>query len=159
MKNALLVLVLATSLFAKEAVLPAELSAWKSLSYVGSAKNPSELSDATLTLNSSSLVGLLPTPKIQYVARPVNEGGTVSYGGMFQITLKEKGLYRVVLANASWIEMIKEGKSAQSVAHAHGPDYSGIRKMVDYNLDEGTYTLQLSAGADTTSAVLITKIK
>lgn len=159
MKSALLVFLLATSLFAKEAVLPAELSAWKSLSYVGSAKNPQELSNATLTLNTASLIGLVSTPKIQYVARPTNEGGSVSYGGMFQIILKESGLYRVVLANASWIEMVKDSKGAKSVAHSHGPDNSGIRKMVDYNLDEGTYTLQLSAGADTTSAVLITKLK
>lgn len=158
MKNGLFILLLAISLFANEAVLPSELSAWKSLSYVGSAKNPQELPNATLTLNSASLVGLLPTPKIQYVARPTNEGGTVSYGGTFRITLKEKGLYRVVLANASWIEMVKDGKSAQSVAHAQGSKNSGIRKMVDYNLDEGTYILQLSAGADTTSAVLVTKL-
>lgn len=159
MKNGLLVLLLATGLFAKEAVIPAELSAWKSLAYVGSAKNRSELADATLTLNSASLVGLLPTPKVQYVTRPANEGGSVSYGGIFQITLKESGLYRVVLANASWIEMVKDGKSAQSIAHAQGSENSGIRKMVDYNLDEGTYTLQLSAGADTKSALLVTKLK
>lgn len=159
MKNGLLILLLATSLFAKEAVLPSELSAWKALSYVGSAKNPQELPNATLTLNTASLVGLLPTPKIQYVARPTNEGGSVSYGGMFQITLKESGLYRVVLANASWIEMVKDAKGSQSVAHSHGPDYSGIRKMVDYALEAGTYTLQLSAGADTTSAILVTKLK
>ena len=159
MKNGLLILLLATTLFAKEAVLPSELSAWKALSYVGSAKNPQELPNATLTLNTASLVGLVPTPKIQYVARPTNEGGTVSYGGLFQITLKEKGLYRVVLANASWIDLIKDGKPAPSVAHAQGSENSGIRKMVDYNLDEGTYTLQLSAGADTKSALLVTKLK
>lgn len=159
MKSALLVLLLLTGLSAAETVLPSELQGWKTLSYVGSAKNAEELSGAALTLNSASLVGLLPTPKIQYVARPVNEGGTVSYGGLFQITIKERGVYRVVLANASWIDMIKDGKGAQSVAHSHGPEHSGIRKMVDYTLDEGTYTLQLSAGADTTSAVLIAKLK
>lgn len=159
MKSLLLVLLLLTGLSAAEAVLPPELKGWKSLSYVGSAKNAEELSGAALTLNSASLVGLLPTPKIQYVARPVNEGGSVSYGGMFRITLKESGLYRVILANASWIEMVKDGKGSQSVAHSHGPENSGIRKMVDYTLEAGTYTLQLSAGADTTSAVLITKLK
>lgn len=159
MKNVLLVLLLLTGLSAAEAVLPPELQGWKTLSYIGSAKNAEDLAGATLTLNSASLVGLLPTPKIQYVARPVNEGGTVSYGGLFQITIKERGVYRIVLANASWIDMIKDGKGAQSVAHSHGPEHSGIRKMVDYTLDEGTYTLQLSAGADTTSAVLIAKLK
>lgn len=159
MKTLLFALALATGLLAKEAVLPPELSAWKSLSYVGSAHNAKELSNATLTLNTASVVGLLPTPKIEYAARPMNEGGSVSFGGMFQITLKEKGLYRVVLANASWIEMVKDGKSVQSVAHAQGSKESGIRKMVDYPLDEGTYTLQLSAGADTTSALMVTRLK
>lgn len=159
MKSALLVLLLLTGLSAAEVVLPPEVKAWKTLSFLNAAKSSNELSDASLELDHASLIGLLPTPKIQYVARPVNEGGTVSYGGMFRITLKESGLYRVVLANASWIEMIKGDKGAQSVAHSHGPENSGIRKMVDYNLEAGIYTLQLSAGADTTSAVLITKIK
>lgn len=159
MKSVVLVLFFLTGLFAKEVLLPTELTAWKTLSFVGAAKSSNELSDASLELDHASLIGLLPTPKIQYVNQPVNEGGSVSYGGMFQITLKESGLYRIVLANASWIEMVKNGKGAQSVAHSHGPDNSGIRKMVDYNLEAGTYTLQLSAGADTTSAVLITKLK
>lgn len=159
MKTTLFILAITASLLAKESVLPTELSAWKSLSYVSSANNAGDLAESKLTLNSASLVGLLPTPKIQYIARPVNEGGSISYGGMFQITIKEPGLYRVILANASWIEMVKDAKGAQSVAHSHGPEHSGIRKMVDYNLEAGTYTLQLSAGADTTSAILITKLK
>lgn len=159
MKSVLVVLFLLTGLFANEALLPTELTAWKSLSFVSAAKSANELSYASLVLNNASLVGLHTTPKIQYVIRPTNEGGTVSYGGLFQITLPEKGLYRVVLANASWIDLIKDGKPAPSVAHAQGSENSGIRKMVDYNLDEGTYTLQLSAGADTKSALLVTKLK
>ncbi|MFZ2889842.1 hypothetical protein [Sulfuricurvum sp.] len=159
MKSVLVVLLLVTGLFAKEAVLPTELMAWKTLSFVNTAKNANELSDASLALNKASYVGLINTPKIQYVTRPTNEGGTVSYGGLFQIEIKESGAYRVILGNASWIELVKEGKSAKSVAHAQGPENSGIRKMVDYLLETGIYTLQLSAGADTTSAVLITKIK
>lgn len=147
------------SLIAKEAILPNELLPWKSLTYVNSAKNAEELSNAVLTLNKASFVGLINTPKIEYVTRPTNEGGTVSYGGLFQIVITENGTYRVSLGNASWIDLIKAGKSATSVAHAHGPENSGIRKMVDYPLEAGTYTLQLSAGGDSTSAVLITKIK
>lgn len=159
MKKTLLILLLSLGLFAQEAILPPELASWKNLSYVGSAKNSQELGNASLTVNSASFVGLLPTPKIQYVARPMNEGGTVSYGGLFQITIKESGVYRVVLGNASWIDLVKDGKAALSVAHNGGPVNSGIRKMVDYALEAGTYTLQLSAGADSTSALLVTKIK
>lgn len=159
MKITLFLILMLSTLFAREATLPAELSAWKSLSYVNAAKNPDELNDAVLTPNHASLVGLYTTPKVKYSFRPANEGGSVSYGGMFQITIKESGTYRVALANASWIDLIKDAKAAVSIAHNGGPDNSGIRKMVDYNLEAGTYTLQLSAGADSTSAVLITKVK
>lgn len=147
------------SLFAKEANFPSELMPWKSLSYVSSAKNAEELNNAELTLNKASYVGLINTPKIQYIVRPTNEGGTVSYGGLFKVDIKRSGTYRVALGNASWIDLIKDGIAAKSVAHAHGPENSGIRKMVDYPLDAGIYTLQLSAGPDSTSAVLITQIK
>lgn len=159
MRAALFIGLLVFSLFANEANLPAELNGWKSLSFVSSAKNGGELSNAALTLNKASYVGLLNTPKIQYVTRPTNEGGTVSYGGLFQIEIKESGTYRVVLGNASWIDLVKDGKVAKSVAHSQGAENSGIRKMVDYPLEAGVYTLQLSAGADTTSAILITQLK
>jgi hypothetical protein len=159
MKIALYLGLLFISLFAQEANLPSELNSWKSLSYISAAKSADELPNASIKLNKASYVGLINTPKMQYVVRPTNEGGTVSYSGIFQIEIKESGTYRVVLGNASWIDVVKDGKGAQSIGHAHGPDYSGIRKMVDYALEVGTYTLQLSAGADSTTAILVTKIK
>lgn len=150
---------LSISLFAQEANLPTELNSWKSLSYVSSAKNADELPNAVLILNKASYVGLHNTPKIHYVTRPTNEGGTVSYGGIFQIDIKESGIYRIALGNASWIDVIKGGKVAQSISHNRGAENSGIRKMLDYPLEVGTYALQLSGGADSTTAILVTKIK
>lgn len=159
MKIALFIGCLCLCLFAQEVNLPSELNAWKSLSYVNAAKNSKELPNAMISLNKASFVGLHNTPKIEYVTRPDKEGGTVSYGGIFQIKIEENGIYRVALGNASWIDLSKDGKLIQSVAHNQGPENSGIRKMVDYPLEIGIYTLQLSAGADATTALLITKIK
>lgn len=159
MRNLLCIGILVMSLFAKEVDLPVELNAWKSLSYVNAAKNAEELSNAMLTVNKASFVGLYNTPKVTYVIRPINEGGTVSYGGMFQIKINEEGIYRIALGNASWIDLTKDGKAANSVAHKGGPENSGIRKMVDYSLEAGIYVLQLSSGADSTTALLIAQIK
>ena len=159
MKIMLFLGLLLGSLFAQEVNLPVELNAWKSLSYVGAAKSADELSTATLEVGKASYVRLNNTPKMKYVVRPMNEGGTVSYGGIFQIDIKESGTYRIALGNASWIDMTKDAKAAQSIAHNEGPKNSGIRKMVDYNLESGTYVLQLSAGADSSTAILVTKIK
>ena len=159
MKIMLFLGLLFVGLFAQEAMLPVELNAWKTLSYVSAAKSAAELSNATLEVGKASYVGLNNTPKMKYVVRPMNEGGTVSYGGIFKIAIKESGTYRVALGNASWIDVTKDAKPAQSIAHNGGPANSGIRKMVDYNLESGTYVLQLSAGADSSSAILVTKIK
>ncbi len=159
MKIALVLWLICISLFAEEVTLPAELAAWKSLSYVKAAKSAEELPNAVLTVGTASFIGLYNTPKVTYVLRPVNEGGTVSYGGIFQIVIKEGGVYRVALGNGSWIDMVKEGKAAKSIAHKGGPKNSGIGKMLDFALEAGTYTLQFSAGGDSTSAVLVTKIK
>ena len=159
MKIILFLGLLLGSLFAQEVNLPVELNAWKSLSYVSAAKNADGLANATLELGKASYVGLNNTPKMKYVVRPTNEGGSVSYGGIFQIAIKESGTYRVALGNASWIDVTKDGKPAQSIAHNGGPANSGIRKMVDYKLESGTYVLQLSAGADSSSAILVTKLK
>lgn len=159
MKIMLFLGVLLGSLFAQALALPLELNAWKSLSYVSAAKSADGVVNATLEVGKASYIGLNNTPKMRYVLRPMNEGGTVSYGGIFQIAIKESGVYRVALGNASWIDMTKDGKSAQSIAHNGGPANSGIRKMVDYKLESGTYILQLSAGADASSAILVTKMK
>lgn len=159
MKIALYIGCLCLCLFAQEANLPSELNAWKSLSYINAAKNRDELPNAMLILNKASFVGLHNTPKIEYITRPDKEGGTVSFGGIFQIKIEENGIYRVALGNASWIDLSKEGKLIQSIAHNRGEENSGIRKMVDYPLEIGTYTLQLSAGGDSTTALLITKVK
>ncbi|MBN2768717.1 MAG: hypothetical protein JXQ68_06400 [Campylobacterales bacterium] len=159
MKIMLFIWLVITSLFGQETALPSALNAWKSLSYVNAATSAEELPHASLTLNSASYIGLHNTPKVHYVTTPTNEGGTVSYGGMFQIQIKESGIYRIALGNPSWVDMIKDGKAAKSIAHQGGPQGSGIRKMLDYPLESGVYILQLSAGADSTTAVMITKIK
>jgi len=158
MRIALYLGMMFVSLFAQEANLPIQLNAWKSLSYVGAAKTKDALPHALIEVGKASYVGLHSTPKVKYVARPTNEGGTVSYGGIFQVEIKESGTYRVVLGNASWVDLIKDGKAAQSIAHNEGPKDSGIRKMVDYPLEPGIYTLQLSAGGDSATAILIARM-
>lgn len=159
MKIVLVIGILFISLFAKEVDLPLELNAWKSLSYVNAAKNSDELPNAILTLNTASFVGLHNTPKVTYVSRPVKEGGTVSYGGIFQIEIKEKGIYRIAMGNPSWVDVIKDAELAKSIAHKGGPENTGIHKMLDYSLEAGVYIIQLSAGGDSTTALLVSKIK
>lgn len=73
----------------KETQPSADLSAWKSLAYVHAANSAQSLPLAVIKVGKASYIGLHSTPKVSYVARPTNEGGVVSYGGMFQIEIKK----------------------------------------------------------------------
>jgi hypothetical protein len=55
------------------------------------------------------------------------------------------GVYRVALSAGAWVDVVQGGTIAQSVAHGHGPECSGIRKIVSFHLAPGRYVLQLVA--------------
>lgn len=59
-------------------------------------------------------------------------------------TVPAAGRYRVALDQPGWIDLEKDGKALKSVAHGHGPECSTIRKIVDFDLAVGSYTLKLS---------------
>ena len=56
-----------------------------------------------------------------------------------------------MLGSAAWIDVLRDptlGTSGvappiPSVAHAHGPDCTGLRKMVDFDLMPGRHLLQV----------------
>ncbi len=53
---------------------------------------------------------------------------------------------------------MQAGKSLSSVAHAHGPDCTGVRKMVDFRLSPGAYILQLSGATEASLPVMIVRL-
>jgi hypothetical protein len=78
-----------------------------------------------------------------------------TFGGVYHVTVATAGTYRVVLQNGAWIDLVRDGKSLTSVAHMEGAPCSGIRKIVDFSLQPGTYTLQLSSAKTAQMRILI----
>lgn len=129
--------------------LPAALAGWAAPGNMNAAANTKGSAAAKLTPGRAVALKLLPTPKVAYPLRPEKPGGSVSYGGLTSFTVAEEGVWRVALSSGAWVDVVKDGTASQSVAHGRGPNCSGIRKMVDYRLTPGTYTLQVAAnGAD-----------
>ena len=67
-----------------------------------------------------------------------------TFAGLFAFTVPTAGRYRVALGAGAWIEVARDGKAVASAAHAHGPACTPVRKMVDFDLQPGTYLLQVS---------------
>jgi hypothetical protein len=101
---------------------------------------------------------LLPTPQVHYPLRPEKPGGSISYGGLVGITVTRPGTYRIALSSGAWIDLVRDGKAATSTAHGHGPACTGVRKMVDFPLTPGRYTLQIGANGQARMTVLVARL-
>lgn len=112
-----------------------------------------------LTVGQTAGVTLLATPDVHYALRPEKPGGSVSYGGLLALDVAQAGTYRIALSTSAWIDVIGKDGALRSVAHGHGPDCTGIRKMVDYVVPVGRYTLQISANGSPQISVLAVPMK
>lgn len=138
--------------------LPPELAAWPDRTAQAAAADASDLPAARITIGKAVDAGLRPTPEVRYALRPEKPGGSVSFGGLYALTVEQAGHYRIALGSAAWIDLAQEGKALVSTAHGHGPDCTGIRKMVDFSLAPGRYLLQVSANAAPDMPLLVTRL-
>ena len=139
------------------AAKPAEgtLAPWNVPADMQAQGDPSKLAGASLRVGQAVRLALLPTPDVHYPVRPEKPGGSVSHGGLVGVWVAKAGKYRIALGSGAWIDLVGNGKPVISIAHGHGPDCTGIRKMVDFDLKPGRYTLQISANADAQTSLLI----
>lgn len=149
---------IATDCSTVRADLPAELEGWSTASPLEAATGPAKLAKARLTVGSAVTAELARTSGVTYEVRPEKPGGSVSYGGLFGFEVKQEGTYRIALGSGAWIDVLKGKKAIASSAHGHGPDCSGIRKMVDFPLKSGRYTLQIAANGQPQLPLLITRL-
>jgi len=114
---------------------------------------------SVLTLGAASQVALAATPDVHFALRPEKPGGSVSYGGILAIDVPSAGTYRIALGSAAWLDVIGKDGAQRSTAHGHGPDCTGIRKIVDFTLTPGRYIVQISANGAPSLTVLAMAVK
>jgi len=139
-------------------VVPPEWSAWATPAAVAAVAEEKNLSSADIGVGTASKVALLPTPSVHYIVAPEKPGGTVSKGGLVRFSIEKAGTYRVALGSGAWIDVLEGGQPLESVAHGHGPDCSGIRKMVDFPLKAGVHILQIAANGTPDVTVMVTPV-
>lgn len=135
-----------------------ELAPWTTPFQLQAAETEKSTSRGRLPIGQAASLTLLQTPEVRYPLRPEKPGGSVSYGGLVLIDVREAGTYRVALDSAAWIDLVRDEQAVTSSKHGHGPDCTGIRKMVDFPLTPGTYTLQISANGQPQMTVLVARM-
>lgn len=134
---------------------PPELAGWSAAGAVTAGRT---VAGATvLDVGKGVTATLSHTPGVIYPLRPEKPGGSVSYGGIFAFDVAVAGRYRVALGSGAWIDLVRDGAALVSVAHGHGPDCTGIRKMVDFDLTPGRYILQVAANGAPTLPLMVAR--
>lgn len=90
---------------------------------------------------------LVPAAQAEYVVAPKMVTPD-SFGGLLMLTIDKAGVYSVGISDKIWVDIIRDGQALRPVAHQEGAPCSAIRKTVDFQLDPGHYTLQLSNAPD-----------
>lgn len=93
--------------------------------------------------------------ELKYAVQPVRPDDDGVHGGIVAFDVAWRGIYRVALGSGAWIEVVSGTRARQSVGYVHGPECSGIRKVVDFELSPGRYLLQLSASKDARVTTMI----
>lgn len=149
--------------FAEDAALPvcstalnsALPEAWKSWAVpeaVPAAATPATQSE--ILIGQAYTAPLKATASVSYAVQPkkVTEG---TFGGLFMLTVEKAGIYTIGLDQAGWIDVVRDGKVIKSSGQGLSPDCSTIRKMVDFRLDPGHYTVQVSNAPKETAVIAV----
>lgn len=137
-------------------VAPAgELAPWAQAMAMPAAHTAAELPQATLAIGQAARLALAPAAETAYVLPPERAAPRATFGGMVRFSVAQPGTYRVALGTAAWIDVVTGGGTVASSAHGHGPACTGIRKIVDFALQPGDYTIQLSGSAAPEATLLV----
>lgn len=142
---------------AMDVELPPELAGWTAKAPLAAATVAADLPKASLTPGNAFLATLPSTPDVTYVVQPEKPGGSVSHGGLFDLTVKSAGTYVIALGTGAWIDVLKDGAPLMSGSHGRGPNCTTLRKMVTFDLKPGAYVVQISANGPAELPIMVAK--
>lgn len=131
---------------------------WKAARDLGSARDAAEAAQAPFAVGEAVRLTLHPDGEVAYLSLPKGEGEATSFGGMASFTVEQAGTYRVGISEPVWVDIVEDGKPAETVRFGQGPACSGIRKAVSFALRPGPHVLEISGGTIAEAGVLVERL-
>lgn len=141
---------------ATPAALPSGMAGWSTPAPAKAAAT--DAAAHPIVAGKAARATLSPAAQVTFVPPLAKAAAVDTFGGLLAVDVTAAGRYRVALGAGAWIDVVRDGKALTSVAHGHGPECSGIRKMVDFDLAPGRYVLQLSGASDKAVTVMVVKL-
>ena len=128
--------------------LPPPFSAWSD------KPTPAENGEH-LSLGEPKTVTLVPVDEITWLHTPERPPSPASFGATLAFDIERAGKYSVAAGDGAWLDVAGSDGLVRSASHGHGPTCSGIRKIVEFQLEAGSYTLQISNSRNETVRLLV----
>jgi hypothetical protein len=108
-----------------------------------------------ITLGQTYEITLHPQSDVKFTVEPsqvmLSEG---SYAGFMGITAPTSGRYRFSFSGASWVDVVADGASLDTVLFAGRHACQPLRKLVDYDLEAGKSYMLMLSGRSTNSMLM-----
>jgi hypothetical protein len=131
---------------------------WRDARDLASGRDAAGAGDARFAAGEAVRLSLHPDGEVAYRTLPQGAGEAASFGGMASVTIEQAGLYRVGLSEPVWVDVVRDGKPAETVRFGAGPACSGIRKAVSFVLQPGPHTVEISGGTIAKVGVIVERM-
>lgn len=113
----------------------------------------------TLFLGAPLKLKLVAPDVIALARPPARRLDPAKYSGLATIELERAGRVGLALSAAAWVDVISRGVIEASIDHEHGPDCSGIRKIVWFDLQPGTHVVQIVDNPSPTVTIMVAVVQ
>lgn len=140
--------------------IPAEWAGWdkaRPLTAVAAHEGDQGDPDAAFAVGQAVDLKLRPDAEVTHAKPPKAADGASSFGGLALVHIARAGRYSVGLGGPTWVDLTRDGKPTESIAHGHGPACSPIRKAVAFDLAPGDYVVDLSGNKTADIRLMITE--
>lgn len=96
-----------------------------------------------LFIGAPMTLKLLPTSAVTLASATARPLDPARSAGLATIELERAARVGIALSDAAWIDVVSRGIEQTSIEHDHGPDCSGIRKIVWFDLQAGPHVVQV----------------
>jgi hypothetical protein len=127
--------------------------AWATAAPYAAAKRPAIR--AALKPGDAVALTLLPLGRVRLPVEPGKAPKPGTFSGLATLDVVKAGKLTVTLSSATYVDLVRDGKTIPSVAHGMGGPCATMHKRVTFDVAPGTYTLQLT-GAPEARVVLMT---
>lgn len=142
---AVLALLLATPAFAQTCPSP---TGWDKPTKRLAARVP-EMKYALAT-GASDLIELRAGKDVKFAVDSARKAKAGTSAGLAALDVAKAGKLDVILSNATFVDLVRDGKILKSTGHADLKTCTGLRKSVSFDVIPGRYIVQLTDAPERT---------